>query len=153
MLLIQVKPFLPFEYTEEGMLQRVSYYVTKQDFCGDFSGANDVWIPRDAISFVAGSAGQSCQDVCWQERRICEPSYFKEINSVEMLRSHMSAECDSVITHDNIFYPAYRLDTGQCVLQKEQLLFSCVGASPAYSRLCPCRTFLKEQSAICQTCL
>ena len=135
------------------MLQRVSYYVTNQEFCDVTGTDGDLWIPRDAISFVAGARGESCKEACWRKRSICEPSYFKSINTAQQLTLELDVNCDSVTSQQDIYYPAYRHDTGQCVLQSEPLLFSCVGANNVFSRLCPCRTFIKEQSAICQTCL
>ena len=142
---------MPFEYTHEGMLQRVSYLITKQDFCGQ-GAADPPWVPADAVRYVASAQGQSCQDACWALGRICEPSHFRLLNSVEALQQHLGITCHGHLLHNHILYPAYRADMGQCVLQSEPLLYSCVGEDAVFTRLCPCRTFIKEQTAICQNC-
>ena len=58
----QVKPYLPFEMTEEGMLLRLSAYIQHQDFC---SPKPEIWPPLSAVSVLLSEPGQSCKDVCW----------------------------------------------------------------------------------------
>ena len=45
---------MPFEYTQEGMLQRVSYYITKQDFCVQNA---EPWVPKEAVTYLVGKQG------------------------------------------------------------------------------------------------
>lgn len=52
---------MPYEYTEEGMLQRVNAYLEHQDFC-KANIVGEKW-PQN-ISAVVGSPGMSCKDVC-----------------------------------------------------------------------------------------
>ena len=42
--------------------------------------------------------------------------------------------------------------TSECELEKEELLFSCVGEHNELQRLCPCRNYIKDQTALCQGC-
>ena len=146
-----MQPYLPYEYTHEGMLQRVSYYLTRQDFCR--TDSKPPWVPEHAVRYVSSSAGQSCQDACWAVNRICEPSHFRLLNTAEQLQRHLGVTCHGTLLHNHILYPAYRADTGQCVLQSEPMLYSCVGEDSVFTRLCPCRTYVKEQTAICDECL
>ena len=92
---------------------------------------------------------------------ICEPSHLRRLNSRETLEGLMklsaptnaSMACVSVDVKDDIYYPAYEPSTGHCYLQKEPLLFSCVGEVQGLSRLCSCRDYIRGQTALCSRCL
>ena len=85
---------------------------------------------------------------------ICEPSYFKKLNSELVMEKYLEgAKCSSVDKQEDIYYPAFQADSGLCTLQGHSLLYSCVGEHPDLSRLCPCRDFIKGQTALCPTCL
>ena len=58
---IQVKAYLPFEMTEEGMLLRLSAYIQHQDFC---SPKPEIWPPLSAVKVLLSLPGQSCKDAC-----------------------------------------------------------------------------------------
>jgi alpha-1,3(6)-mannosylglycoprotein beta-1,6-N-acetyl-glucosaminyltransferase len=139
--------FLPYEYTEGGMIQRLNAYIEHQDFCGPHP---PLWPPEGAVEVVLGQQGQSCKDVCWAHNKICEPSHFKRINSDSTLMSHVGP-CTAMYAED-IFFPAYHTIKKICVLQKQLLLFSCVGEHNEYARLCPCRDYQKGQMALCEQC-
>lgn len=57
---------MPYEFTEEGMLQRMNAYIEHQNWC-QFQKQEAKWPPHSAISFVMGADGQSCKDACWQQ--------------------------------------------------------------------------------------
>ena len=82
---------------------------------------------------------------------ICEPSHFLETNAHRVLMAH-GASCAANKTLIDIFYPALDMKTNDCILQQEELLFSCVGKQENLRRLCPCRNYVKGQTALCQSC-
>ncbi|CAH1789934.1 unnamed protein product [Owenia fusiformis] len=145
----QVDAFLPFEFTEAGMLQRMNAYIKNQDFCR----GSAIWPPESAIEIVPSSVGESCKEACFKKDLICEPSHFKGLNTQLNLEKHFDITCKSVDRQEDIFYPAYNKAYGTCGLQAQDLLFSCVGDSPDLARLCPCRNYIKQQWALCKTCL
>jgi hypothetical protein len=59
---------MPYEYTEEGMLQRMNAYIEHQNFC-QFQKQPAKWPPNSAITFILGEKGQSCKDVCWSKSK------------------------------------------------------------------------------------
>ncbi|KAI0216419.1 Alpha-1,6-mannosylglycoprotein 6-beta-N-acetylglucosaminyltransferase A [Lamellibrachia satsuma] len=146
----EVQPYMPYEFTEEGMLQRVNAYLIRQDFC---SQLRSPWVPRDSVEFILSRAGQSCKTACMEKRMICEPLYFGELNSQAVMEKYMGKTCLAITYLEDIFYPAYMATQNQCYLQKQPMLFSCVGERPDIMRLCPCRDFIKGQMALCQRCL
>jgi len=97
---------------------------------------------------------------------ICEPSHLKRLNSdatVEELMKSLSfsspgmvadnsSQCASVETKDDIFFPALEPSTRRCYLQKDSLLFSCVGEVDGLVRLCSCRDYIRGQTALCSLC-
>ncbi|KAL8623887.1 hypothetical protein ACOMHN_050602 [Nucella lapillus] len=146
----QFTAFTPYEFTEEGMLQRMSAYLQHQQFC-DFQRTVSKWPPSSALTFVMAHTAQSCAQACWDRDLICEPSHFLEINSEATLRNSSSV-CTKVNHLANIYYPAINVERQECILQDNEMLFSCVGAKDNYRRLCPCRNYIPQQSALCQGC-
>ena len=134
------------------MLQRVHYYVTNQNFCDVRKSSI---IPPEDISYVTSRPGDSCIAACDHNALLCEPSYFDVINTAEILQKHASRDCNGTYSADNdVIYPAISTSmTSQCVTQNDPLLFSCAGQNSRFVRLCPCRTFIQDQSAICKRCL
>ena len=82
---------------------------------------------------------------------ICEPSHFLRTNSQTVLKNY-GASCAAKKTLTDIFYPALDTKTNDCILQQEELLFSCVGRQDNLRRLCPCRDYIKGQTALCVGC-
>ncbi|KAL8623882.1 hypothetical protein ACOMHN_050597 [Nucella lapillus] len=146
----QFTAFTPYEFTEEGMLQRMSAYLQHQQFC-NFQRTVSKWPPSSALTFVMAHTAQSCAQACWDRDLICEPSHFLEINSEATLRNSSSV-CTKVNHSANIYYPAINVDKQECILQDNEMLFSCVGAKDNYRRLCPCRNYIPQQFALCQGC-
>lgn len=152
--ILQNKEFtshMPYEFTEEGMLQRMNAYIEHQNWC-QFQKQEAKWPPHSAISFVMGADGQSCKDACWQQGLICEPSHFLQINSARSMKQ-AKVDCSREDYVADIFYPGYDPHSNECVFQKEELLFSCVGQKTNFRRFCPCRNYIKGQTALCQECL
>uniref|UniRef100_A0A8C9WDK1 alpha-1,6-mannosyl-glycoprotein 6-beta-N-acetylglucosaminyltransferase n=1 Tax=Scleropages formosus TaxID=113540 RepID=A0A8C9WDK1_SCLFO len=182
----KVEPYLPYEYTCEGMLERVHAYIQHQDFCapdiplplanssktrsGSPSGpfialpnstglgwsssvsAPPSWPPLSALQLFISKEAQSCVEACHHEGLVCEPTFFRFINTKEAL-SRSEVQCEGVETEMNHIFPAFSVVRKECGLQKEALLFSCAGLSAKYRRLCPCRDFRKGQVALCKDCL
>uniref|UniRef100_A0A0L8FZ24 alpha-1,6-mannosyl-glycoprotein 6-beta-N-acetylglucosaminyltransferase n=1 Tax=Octopus bimaculoides TaxID=37653 RepID=A0A0L8FZ24_OCTBM len=150
MTLNKFEPYMPHEFTEEGMLQRLNAYLEGQNFCS-FQKTAPKWPPSDAIVVYLGEAGKPCNDVCWQRNRICEPSYFEDINNLESLKKY-KANCTTKKSITDIYYPAFNPKTFECILQTDERLFSCAGDKFPLMRLCPCRDYIKGQSALCKNC-
>ncbi|XP_032726405.1 alpha-1,6-mannosylglycoprotein 6-beta-N-acetylglucosaminyltransferase B isoform X1 [Lontra canadensis] len=177
----QVDPYLPYEYTCEGMLERIHAYIQHQDFCAasgpapaaaqappspfvlapnathlewaqNASLAPGAWPPAHSLRAWLAAAGRACTDACLDHGLICEPSFFPFLNSQDAFQK-LQVPCDSTESEMNHLYPAFAQPGRECFLQKEPLLFSCAGSSTKYHRLCPCRDFRKGQVALCQDCL
>nr|XP_045369497.1 alpha-1,6-mannosylglycoprotein 6-beta-N-acetylglucosaminyltransferase B isoform X3 [Camelus bactrianus] len=177
----QVDPYLPYEYTCEGMLERIHAYIQHQDFCTapgpappgarapqspfilapnathlewarNASLAAGAWPPAHSLRAWLAAAGRACTDACLDHGLICEPSFFPFLNSQDAFRK-LQVPCDSTESGMNHLYPAFGQPSQECFLQKEPLLFSCAGSSTKYRRLCPCRDFRKGQVALCRACL
>nr|XP_046187648.1 alpha-1,6-mannosylglycoprotein 6-beta-N-acetylglucosaminyltransferase B-like isoform X1 [Oncorhynchus gorbuscha] len=182
----KVEPYLPYEYTCEGMLERVHAYIQNQEFCAPeapFPSANTSsswpgslpspfvllpnssalawasnistppsWPPLSALRLLASLEGQSCIDACQSAGLICEPAFYRFINIKEAF-SGLEVQCDGVEAEINHIFPAFSVESSECGLQKDPLLFSCAGANNKYHRLCPCRDYRKGQVALCRDCL
>ncbi|XP_076441339.1 alpha-1,6-mannosylglycoprotein 6-beta-N-acetylglucosaminyltransferase A-like [Babylonia areolata] len=142
--------FTPYEFTEEGMLQRMSAYIQHQQFC-NFQRTVSKWPPSSALTFLMGQTGQSCAKACWARGSICEPGHFAEINTENILKNSSSL-CMKMGHSANIYYPAVDTDKEECILQDNEMLFSCVGGKDNFRRLCPCRNYIPQQSALCRGC-
>ena len=82
---------------------------------------------------------------------ICEPSHFLEINTEAALQN-ASFLCAKVSHSANIYYPSINTDKKECTVQEDEALFSCVGGRDHFRRLCPCRNYIPQQSALCVGC-
>jgi hypothetical protein len=74
-----------------------------------------------------------------------------EINSEAALRN-FSSLCLVVNHSSNIYYPSVNIERKECIVQEDEALFSCVGGRDHFRRLCPCRNYIPEQSALCMGC-
>ncbi|KAJ8364206.1 hypothetical protein SKAU_G00130370 [Synaphobranchus kaupii] len=145
----EVKPFIPHEFTCEGMLERVYAYITHQEFC---SAALPTWPPEGALSAQLGLLGQSCVAVCRRASLVCEPALFHHLNHPAAFK-RLGLVCASTEREVDHLFPAYNPWGRRCSLQEDQRLYSCAGAHPSYSRLCPCRAYQPGQVALCPLCL
>ncbi|XP_061839933.1 alpha-1,6-mannosylglycoprotein 6-beta-N-acetylglucosaminyltransferase B-like [Nerophis lumbriciformis] len=179
----KVEPYLPHEYTCEGMLERVHAYIQHQDFCAP----QPFFIPANLTR--RGSASSSPEPLSVllpnSTANISVPPAWPPLSALRVLVSQEGESCvDACRTHNLICEPAHfafinnkeallRLDVQcevldyemnhvlpafsvlrrECGLQREPLLFSCAGQSPKYRRLCPCRDFRRGQVALCGGCL
>ncbi|XP_072539488.1 alpha-1,6-mannosylglycoprotein 6-beta-N-acetylglucosaminyltransferase B-like [Salminus brasiliensis] len=180
---LQVEPYLPYEYTCEGMLERVHTYIQHQDFCSPEApfpppNASRVWpggpftlLPN---STLLGWAANSTTPPSWPPLSALRLMVSAEGQScVEACRtsglvcepaffrfinnkealSKLKIRCEVVELEMNHIFPAFSVSRSECGLQKETLLFSCAGFSAKYRRVCPCRDFRKGQVALCRDCL
>ncbi|XP_036426054.1 alpha-1,6-mannosylglycoprotein 6-beta-N-acetylglucosaminyltransferase B-like [Colossoma macropomum] len=179
----KVEPYLPYEYTCEGMLERVHAYIQHQDFCSPEApfppaNASRVW-PRGPFTLLPNStllgwASNSTAPPCWPPLSALRLMVSKEGQScVEACQtsglvcepaffrfinnkealSKLEIQCEVVELEVNHIFPAFSVTRRECGLQKELLLFSCAGFSAKYRRICPCRDFRKGQVALCRDCL
>ncbi|MGH0158578.1 UNVERIFIED_CONTAM: hypothetical protein FKN15_035995 [Acipenser sinensis] len=136
----KIEPYLPYEFTCEGMLQRVNAFIGNQDFCH----GQVMWPPLSALQVKVTEPGKSCKQACQEKQLICEPSFFQHLNMDKDLLRY-GIECQTVeSTNDNVV-PAYDEGRKHCVFQGDLLLFSCAGAHPNLKRICPCRDYMKGQ--------
>uniref|UniRef100_H2YVK9 alpha-1,6-mannosyl-glycoprotein 6-beta-N-acetylglucosaminyltransferase n=1 Tax=Ciona savignyi TaxID=51511 RepID=H2YVK9_CIOSA len=143
----EVEPYMPYEFTCLGMLERLGLLVEKQDFCqGDES---PIWPPVAALQTVQTDDQQSCMEACTLKGLICEPAYFPYIN----LHTHFAKEgitCDTF--HSDIVF-LLSLTHAWCYIQSDPLLYSCAGRYTTLLHICPCRNYIKGQVALCKDCL
>lgn len=147
-LLKEPDPYLPFEFTHEGMLERVNALVQNQDFCH-----HNPWPPLKVLKPVKGEAGKSCKEVCLSKGMVCEPEFFNRINSRETLTENgFPCNVSRLEEIPSLIAPGFREEPRACIIQTQALLFSCTGTSPSAMRLCPCRKYKKGQVALCDGC-
>lgn len=142
------EPYLPYEFTCEGMLQRVNAFIENQDFCH----GQVMWPPLSALQVKLAEPGKSCKQVCQENHLICEPSYFQHLNKDKDL-AKFGIHCHSSDTANDIVAPSIDEKKKHCVFQGDLLLFSCAGSHPNHRRVCPCRDYMKGQVALCKDCL
>ena len=61
-------------------------------------------------------------------------------------------DCKSTFHQESIWVPSINTTDSSCVLQTQPLSFSCLAAWPRVVRVWPCRSYRKEQVALCETC-
>ncbi|KPP61217.1 alpha-1,6-mannosylglycoprotein 6-beta-N-acetylglucosaminyltransferase B-like [Scleropages formosus] len=148
-LSLKVDPFIPHEFTCEGMLERVYAYIAHQDFC---SLSVPSWPSEDNLAMRLGPLGQSCVAVCRHTALRCEPALFHHLNHPTAFQK-LGLTCASTEQEVDHLFPAYSPWGRRCSLQQDSLLYSCAGGHPSYRRLCPCRAFQPGQVALCPGCL
>ncbi|XP_027878942.1 alpha-1,6-mannosylglycoprotein 6-beta-N-acetylglucosaminyltransferase A-like isoform X1 [Xiphophorus couchianus] len=144
-----IKPYLPYEFTCEGMLQRVNVLIEKQDLCSPAM----IWPPLSSLQVVKAEAGTSCKQACWRAGLICEPAFFPYLNNANNLASHNIACQTSEFSDGHLVFPAYDSTEEHCLFQSDSLLYSCVRSEQSLNRICPCRDYIKDQVALCKACL
>jgi alpha-1,3(6)-mannosylglycoprotein beta-1,6-N-acetyl-glucosaminyltransferase len=144
---INVPPYLPYEYTQMGLLERISAYINNQDFCNP----GHQWPPLSALDIHVAKKGQSCQVACLDRGLVCEPEFFTAINKEAVFKS-LSIRCSAFSSIGDIVMPSFEDGQWICFLQAEPMLFSCVGEHSDRTRICPCRKYVKGQVALCTEC-
>ncbi|XP_039673109.1 alpha-1,6-mannosylglycoprotein 6-beta-N-acetylglucosaminyltransferase A-like [Perca fluviatilis] len=169
-----IEPYLPYEFSCEGMLQRVNILIEKQvggmlvygmGFCNyyiiiffsslpqDFCNSTWSWPPLSALQVVKAEAKTSCKQACQKMGLICEPTFFPHLNSADN-HAKYGVDCQtSEFSDSHLVFPAYNSSSKHCVLQSDPLLFSCVRSDQSLIRICPCRDYIKDQIALCQACI
>lgn len=140
------EPHLPYEFTHVGMLERVKAYAENQDFCKSTN-----WPSLSELKLIVGVEGMSCVDTCVKKELTCEPKFFTSLNTKETFERN-NLRCNSTMFLESILAPSLDTADNKCQLQSQPLLFSCRAARPGVVRLCPCRSYRKEQVALCETC-
>ncbi|XP_070587456.1 alpha-1,6-mannosylglycoprotein 6-beta-N-acetylglucosaminyltransferase A [Erythrolamprus reginae] len=144
----KIEPYLPLEFTCEGMLQRMNVFIEKQDFCH----GQVMWPPLSALQVKIADTGKSCKQVCQENQLICEPSFFQHLNKDKDLLKY-NIQCHTTESANDILVPSFDEKRKHCVFQGDLLLFSCAGSHLNHKRICPCRDYLKGQVALCKDCL
>ncbi|XP_009954965.1 PREDICTED: alpha-1,6-mannosylglycoprotein 6-beta-N-acetylglucosaminyltransferase A, partial [Leptosomus discolor] len=139
----KIDPYLPYEFTCEGMLQRMNAFIERQDFCH----GQVMWPPLSALQVKIAEPGKSCKQVCQESQLICEPSFFQHLNKDKALLRH-NVECLTMESANDILVPSFDGRRKHCVFQGDLLLFSCAGSHPTHRRICPCRDYIKGQVAL-----
>uniref|UniRef100_A0A8B9BEU1 alpha-1,6-mannosyl-glycoprotein 6-beta-N-acetylglucosaminyltransferase n=1 Tax=Anser brachyrhynchus TaxID=132585 RepID=A0A8B9BEU1_9AVES len=174
----KIDPYLPYEFTCEGMLQRMNAFIERQccespdpfqsshhvghlrhfppaGYClslQDFCHGQVMWPPLSALQVKIAEPGKSCKQVCQESQLICEPSFFQHLNKDKALLKH-NIECLTIESVNDILVPSFDGRRKHCVFQGDLLLFSCAGSHPTHRRICPCRDYIKGQVALCKDCL
>ena len=61
--------------------------------------------------------------------------------------------CKTSVAKSKLHNPSYHPLDGTCYLQENFMYFSCVAENSDSHRICPCRNFIKGQTALCVGCL
>ncbi|XP_029315211.1 alpha-1,6-mannosylglycoprotein 6-beta-N-acetylglucosaminyltransferase A-like [Cottoperca gobio] len=144
-----IEPYLPYEFSCEGMLQRVNILIEKQDLCTSTGS----WPPLSVLQVVKAEVDTSCKTACQKEGLICEPAFFPHLNNAKHLANY-SVDCQtSELSDSRLVFPAYNSSSKHCRFQSDPLLFSCVRSDQSLIRICPCRDYIKDQIALCKECI
>ncbi|KXJ29802.1 Alpha-1,6-mannosylglycoprotein 6-beta-N-acetylglucosaminyltransferase A [Exaiptasia diaphana] len=146
-LQMEVKPYIPYEWTPAGMLERVNALVINQNFCD----GNIKWPPLKELHTHVSKVDKSCSETCDEYGLLCESSFFNDINNLEAFK-RAGIECKASYTKDSFHAPSTSSVDDSCLIQQTSLLFSCSSRSPIYTRLCPCRDYKPQQVALCKNC-
>lgn len=139
----KIKAYVPYQFTHEGMLQRLNAYIEKQNFCSNEAS----WPERKALRVIVSSIDESCKDSCWRNGLVCENTLFKYVNTKKDFEKR-NLQCASVDYQSSLTAPSYSMLTKTCIIQNEPLLYSCADSAKYQKRLCVCREFVKEQVAL-----
>ncbi|EYC30320.1 hypothetical protein Y032_0005g2575 [Ancylostoma ceylanicum] len=138
-------PFVPEEFTPQGMLIRVNMLVSR-----DLCSGSSVWPPPTALQSKLGALEESCERACESAGLICEPSFFPLVNTASVLESLVGC------AHGDLSNSTAPHAPYNCSLQSSSLMFSCASRPPQGSgvvRICPCRDHLPGQLALCKECV
>ncbi|KRZ88860.1 Alpha-1,6-mannosylglycoprotein 6-beta-N-acetylglucosaminyltransferase A, partial [Trichinella sp. T8] len=138
------EPHVPWEFTAEGMFERVAYYFLHQDFCEP----DHLPLNISQLRIYVGESGASCSDTCSKHGFFCEPSFFSLIN-VRSVIARFSL-CPEYATVADLHAPSFSQNV--CFLQENQHLLNCASdSSRDIQRICPCRSFRPGQVALCKS--
>ena len=83
----------------------------------------------------------------------CEPSFFEDINTVAIVEKYGHVRCKKVKVVVALHAPSVEVLTDVCYIQDHLQAYSCMRREMEIRRICPCRDYENEQSAICKNCL
>jgi len=85
---VQTPPeYIPYEFTYEGMLERVSVYQEHQDFCSPHQ-----WPGKEVLLTRKGKQGVDCKTTCYDEGESLTKNLKAEVCSLELLSLRCSWE-------------------------------------------------------------
>ncbi|XP_073540076.1 alpha-1,6-mannosylglycoprotein 6-beta-N-acetylglucosaminyltransferase B [Phyllobates terribilis] len=178
----KIEPYLPYEFTSEGMLQRLHAYIQHQEFCSPplplpiLLNTSQVHLPSSLVlinhTHLVWSPSEPPPSMwppvtamqVWlsAEGESCTSSCwdhdlvceptFFSIINRQNVLEQLGAQCESTESVMSHLYPAVSPSVRECYLQREPLLFSCSGQSTKFRRLCPCRDYRRGQIALCKHC-
>ena len=90
-------PYIPYEFTFEGLLERLAVYIENQDFCAP----GHQWPPKSTLVAKVSEQGESCKDLCYRHGMVCEPELFPFLNTMDALRRCV---CVCVCGGDDLSY-------------------------------------------------
>uniref|UniRef100_A0A6G3MK14 alpha-1,6-mannosyl-glycoprotein 6-beta-N-acetylglucosaminyltransferase n=1 Tax=Henneguya salminicola TaxID=69463 RepID=A0A6G3MK14_HENSL len=131
--------YLPHEYSYIGMLERMYFFMSKQNLC-------EIKYPdKKSLVIINGSNNQDCQTVCQEKKMMCEYDFFNLINTLPA-----NKECLKLLNYQKLVLPAKILIENNYAFcpQTEHLYYSCVDKSMGAYRICPCRKYSKGNIAI-----
>ncbi|NXX31298.1 MGT5B acetylglucosaminyltransferase, partial [Nicator chloris] len=82
----QVDPYLPYEYTCEGMLERIHAYIQHQvgeNPCPPW-GTISAWPPVASLQVWVSEPQHTCTETCRRHGLVCEPTFFRFLNKEEV---------------------------------------------------------------------
>ncbi|XP_069608214.1 alpha-1,6-mannosylglycoprotein 6-beta-N-acetylglucosaminyltransferase B [Ranitomeya imitator] len=178
----KMEPYLPYEFTSEGMLQRLHAYIQHQEFCSPplplpiplntsqvhlpsslvlINHTHLVWSPSEpppsmwppvTAMQVWLSAEGESCTSACWDNDLVCEPTFFSIINRQNVLEQLGAQCESTESVMSHLYPAVSPSVRECYLQREPLLFSCAGQSTKFRRLCPCRDYHRGQIALCKHC-
>ncbi|XP_077107964.1 alpha-1,6-mannosylglycoprotein 6-beta-N-acetylglucosaminyltransferase B [Ranitomeya variabilis] len=178
----KIEPYLPYEFTSEGMLQRLHAYIQHQEFCSPplplpiplntsqvhlpsslalINHTHLVWSPSEpppsmwppvTAMQVWLSAEGESCTSACWDHDLVCEPTFFSIINRQNVLEQLGAQCESTESVMSHLYPAVSPSVRECYLQREPLLFSCSGQSTKFRRLCPCGDYHRGQIALCKHC-
>ncbi|XP_040186052.1 alpha-1,6-mannosylglycoprotein 6-beta-N-acetylglucosaminyltransferase B isoform X2 [Rana temporaria] len=178
----KVDPYLPYEFTSEGMLQRLHAYIQHQEFCSPplpFPiplNTSQLPLPSSLVlinhTYLVWPSNEPAPPTwppvsamqVWlsAEGESCTSACWKHdlvceptyfsLINQRQFLEQLGAQCDSTEAVMSHLYPAVSPQVRECYLQRERLLFSCSGQNTKFRRLCPCRDYQRGQVALCKDC-
>ncbi|KAM5135777.1 alpha-1,6-mannosylglycoprotein 6-beta-N-acetylglucosaminyltransferase B isoform 2-T2 [Mantella aurantiaca] len=178
----KIDPYLPYEFTSEGMLQRLHAYIQHQEFC---SPPLPFPVPLNASQLPPPPSLVLINHthLLWPSSEAAPPSWpplsamrvwlsaegesctsacwshdliceptYFSLINRQRYLEQLGAQCDSTESVMSHLYPAVSPQVRECYLQREPLLFSCSGQNTKFRRLCPCRDYRRGQVALCHDC-
>ncbi|KAF0986349.1 hypothetical protein HZS_1510 [Henneguya salminicola] len=130
--------YLSHEFSLIGMLERMNFFMTKQNLCEINYSKNK------NLVILYGKKNQDCQTVCKEKEMICEHNFFNLINTFP------NKECLKLENDKKLVLPAHIFidDHYMTCPQTEKLHYSCVDKYIEAYRICPCRKYIKGNIAI-----